>query len=142
MAGGYVRLPIMAEAAAGAGRNADAIELVEHVDVAESWVRQTLKANPGRLQVLTARGHSMTGLIEDGDVLFVEPCVDFREDGVYIISVEGLIRVKRLRVRIVDRMLSIESNDGSQAETVPLVEVGEAVRICGRVVGAWSLRRL
>lgn len=139
---GYVRLPILAEAAAGAGSDPDAYELIEHVDVAEAWVRSALRANPATLRVLTARGQSMRGVVEDGDVMFVAPVTDFRDDGIYVIAVGGLLRVKRLRLLVRDRMLSIESTDGSPAETLPLGDVGDSLRICGRVLGAWSLRRM
>lgn len=141
---GYVRLPILAEAAAGVGRVqvTDAQELVEHVDVAEDWVRRTLRANPATLRVLTARGQSMAGVVEDGDVLFVEPCDQFRDDGIYIIAVGDLLRVKRLRVRVLEAVLSIESTDGSLPETVPLAQADDALQICGRVIAAWALRKL
>lgn len=139
---GYVRLPILAEAAAGAGRVADETELIEHVDVAETWVRRTLRANPANLRVLTARGHSMAGVIEDGDAMFVTPVTEFQDDGVYVIAVGGLLRVKRLRLRVLDQMLSIESTDGSSPETIPLSQADDALRICGKVVGAWALRKL
>lgn len=143
VAAGYVRLPILAEASAGPGRLAHAeLELVEHVDVAEEWVRRTLRANPRALRVLTARGQSMRGLIEDGDVLFVEPAERFTDDGIYVISVGDLVRVKRLRLTMLNAQLSIESTDGSPAELMPLAEADHSLRILGRVVGAWSLRRL
>lgn len=137
-----MRLPILAEASAGPGADPEAFELIEHVDVAESWVRRTLRANPNQLRVLTARGHSMTGQVEDGDAMFVEPCDHFVDDGLYVIAVGGLLRVKRLRLRVTDQVLSIESNDGSAPETLPLSQVDSTLRICGRVIGAWSLKRL
>lgn len=143
-AAGYVRLPVLAQAAAGPGRVAPHgfDELVEHVDVAEDWVRRTLRANPATLRVLTAKGHSMTGAIEDGDVMFVEPCLTFDRDGLYVIGIDDLLRVKRLRLRVLDRLLSIESNDGSAPETASLDDVGTRVVIHGRVVATWSLRQL
>jgi SOS-response transcriptional repressor LexA len=143
VASGYVRLPVLAEAAAGPGRVAQhEIELVEHVDVSEDWVRRTLRANPRALSVLTARGHSMRGIIEDGDVLFVEPVDRFRDDGIYVIAVGDLLRVKRLRLSVLDRTLLIESNDGSPAEVIAQSQASEALQVLGRVVGAWSLKRI
>jgi SOS-response transcriptional repressor LexA len=142
VAPGYVRLPILAEASAGPGRLADAQpELIEHVDVDEQWVRRTLRANPRSLRVLTARGQSMRGVIEDGDVLFVEPAERFTDDGIYVIAVGELVRVKRLRLTMLEAQLSIESTDGSPPELLPLAEADHSLRIVGRVVGAWSLRR-
>lgn len=138
---GYVRLPVLASASAGPGLIADVDEVVEHVEVLESWVRQTLRSNPKKLQVLTARGSSMRGQVEDGDVMFVEPCTGFERDGLYIIAVGDLLRVKRLRVLLVDERLSIESNDGSAPELLPLAEANDRLRICGQVVAAWTLTK-
>lgn len=141
---GYIRLPLMAEAAAGPGRVPIDIdgEVVRHVEVLESWIRQTLKANPKQLYVLTARGGSMRGVVEDGDVMFVEPCTDFQDDGLYVLTVGDLLRIKRLRLRVLDRQLSIESTDGSAPEVVPRNSVGDTIFIQGRVVGAWGLRHV
>lgn len=140
---GYVRLPILAQASAGPGRlPATDLELVEHVDVSEEWVRQTLRTNPRSLRVLTARGHSMRGVVEDGDVLFVQPAERFTDDGVYVIAVGDLLRVKRLRLLVLEARLSIESTDGSPPELIPQAEAEQVLHVCGRVVGAWSLKRL
>lgn len=139
---GYVRLSVLGEAAAGAGRMAiDSAEIVPQIDVLESWIRTALRANPARLRVLTARGHSMPGVAEDGDVMFVEPCTTFETDGIYVLTVGELLRVKRLRLRLADRQISIESTDGSAPEMVPVSRLDDDIRIQGRVVGAWTLRR-
>jgi phage repressor protein C with HTH and peptisase S24 domain len=84
----------------------------------------------------------MSGIVEDGDVLFVQPVTSFDSDGLYVLSVDALLRVKRLRLRMLDRQLSIESGDGSPPELASLDDVGRRVLIHGRVVGAWSLKRV
>jgi phage repressor protein C with HTH and peptisase S24 domain len=84
----------------------------------------------------------MRGIIEDGDVLFVEPVDRFRDDGIYVIAVGDLLRVKRLRLSVLDRTLLIESNDGSPAEVIAQSQASEALQVLGRVVGAWSLKRI
>lgn len=136
---GYVRLPVMCEASAGPGR-APLLEAVQPVDVLESYIRQKLNANPRNLQVLTARGGSMTGVIEDGDIMFVEPTHEFTDDGIYILTLDDLVRVKRLSVSITTGNVLIESNDGRKTEELPLREVADRLHIQGRVLGAWSLR--
>lgn len=136
---GYARLPVLAEAAAGHGRF-PAQEVVQHIDVLESYVRQRLNANPRTLTVLTARGGSMTGVIEDGDIMFVQPTNEFTDDGIYILTLDDLIRVKRLSVSMATGNVLIESNDGRKAEELPLKEVPHRLHIQGRVLGSWSLR--
>ncbi|WP_284214582.1 S24 family peptidase [Comamonas jiangduensis] len=136
---GYARLPVLAEAAAGHGKY-PAQEVVQHIDVLESYVRQRLHANPRTLKVLTARGSSMTGVIEDGDIMFVQPTNEFTDDGIYILTLDDLIRVKRLSVSMTTGNVLIESNDGRKAEELPLKEVPHRLHIQGRVLGSWSLR--
>lgn len=136
---GYVRLPVMCEASAGPGR-VPQLEAVQPIDVLESYIRKKLNANPRNLKVLTARGGSMTGVIEDGDIMFVEPTSEFTDDGIYILTLDDLIRVKRLSVSVATGNVLIESNDGRKSEELPLREVPDRLHIQGRVLGAWSLR--
>jgi len=131
---GYIRLPILAEAAAGAGAY-PLDEVVRYVDVLESYVRRHLNANPRNIHVLTARGSSMVGEIEDGDVMFVQPVQGFSDDGIYILTLDGLVRVKRLRLMMAAKIVHIESNDGSPAEEVPFSEINSTLYIQGRVLG-------
>lgn len=136
---GYARLPVLAEASAGPGRYA-AQEVVQHVDVLESYIRQRLNTNPRNVQVLTARGSSMTGLIEDGDIMFVQPTKEFTDDGIYILTFDDLIRVKRLSISMATGNVVIESNDGRRPEELPFREVPHRLHIQGRVLGSWSLK--
>lgn len=136
---GYARLPVLAEASAGPGRYA-AQEVVQHIDVLESYIRQRLNTNPRNVQVLTARGSSMTGLIEDGDIMFVQPTKEFTDDGIYILTFDDLIRVKRLSISMATGNVVIESNDGRRPEELPFREVPHRLHIQGRVLGSWSLK--
>lgn len=139
LAEGYARLPVLAEASAGPGRF-PAQEVVQHVDVLESYIRQRLNTNPRNVHVLTARGSSMTGLIEDGDIMFVQPTNEFTDDGIYILTLDDLIRVKRLSISMATGNVVIESNDGRRPEELPLREVPHRLHIQGRVLGSWSLK--
>lgn len=139
LAEGYARLPVLAEASAGPGRYA-AQEVVQHIDVLESYIRQRLNTNPRNVQVLTARGSSMTGLIEDGDIMFVQPTKEFTDDGIYILTFDDLIRVKRLSISMATGNVVIESNDGRRPEELPFREVPHRLHIQGRVLGSWSLK--
>lgn len=137
---GYARLPILAEASAGPGRYA-AQEVVHHIDVLESYIRQRLNTNPRNVHVLTARGSSMTGVIEDGDIMFVQPTNEFTDDGIYILTFDDLIRVKRLSISMATGNVVIESNDGRRSEELPFREVPRRLHIQGRVLGTWSLKK-
>ncbi len=139
---GYIRLPVLAEAAAGAGRvSPEYGEILSQVDVLESWARRSFGGNPSTLKLLTVRGHSMTGVVEDGDVLFIRPGSTFDDNGLYVYSVGDLLRVKRLTVRELDGQLLIESTDGSAPQVGSLADIGTRLHIHGKVVGAWGFKR-
>lgn len=139
---GYCRLPILnTEAAAGTGcfPPSDDPQIITYVDVAEGYIRETLRSNPNKLQIITARGQSMSGIIEDGDILFVEPGNKFTNDGIYIISSGEWLRVKQLRLSVIEKRIFIESTDGCK-ESISFNEI-DCIHICGRVVGSWSLKK-
>lgn len=139
VAAGFVRIPLMHEALANEPGEP---EPLRHVDVLASWVQHALRTEPQQLRVLMMQTPCLTGLVEVGDLLFVQPCDELSVDGAYVIEVGESVCVRRLRRRISDRHLSIECTDGSAPEVVPVERIGESFTILGRVVGAWSLRRL
>lgn len=62
------------------------------------------------------------------------------DDGIYILTLDDLVRVKRLSVSMATGNVLIESNDGRKSEELPLREVPGRLHIQGRVLGSWSLR--
>lgn len=139
---GYCRLPALnTQASAGPGclPQNDEPETLMHVDILESYIRKNLRSNPKNLKIITARGQSMRGIIEDGDILFVEPGNTFTSDGIYIIATGDWVRVKQLRLSVLENRVFIESTDGSK-ESISGDEI-DTLHICGRVVGSWNLKR-
>src|SRR5690606_35180241 len=97
---GYVRLPLleMGGNEMDAERpDDDVIEVVRHLDVAEWWARQKLPPNLASIRVVSARGDSMAGLINHGDVLFVDANTrQYDGEGIYVFDWGGKPYVKRL----------------------------------------------
>ncbi|MFZ6773062.1 S24 family peptidase [Undibacterium sp. SXout7W] len=116
------------------------IEVVDRLEVTREFVRDKLQGlSPDQLKIITAKGHSMRGQVEDGDLLFVQPTNVFTQDGLYVISVSGLVRVKRLRLSLKEKLVFVESNDGSAPETFRTEEL-EGLNIQAKVIAAWNLR--
>lgn len=139
---GYYRLNLLnTQASAGPGcmPASNEPETLTYIDVLGSYIRETLRSNPKKLQIITARGQSMRGVIEDGDILFVEPGNVFTSDGIYIIATGDWVRVKQLRLSVLENRVFIESTDGSK-ESISGDEM-DTLHICGRVVGSWNLKR-
>jgi Peptidase S24-like len=64
----------------------------------EGRAQSASSASPSRIKPITARGDSMSGTIEDGDVLFVDSSVQaYAGEGVYAIAIAGEAQVKRLQ---------------------------------------------
>ena len=131
------------QAAAGNGHTAkDFPQVLERVNVLESWARQTLGGDLSRIKLVTANGTSMQGTIENGDVLFVDVTVrQFDGDGIYIISRSNEIQVKRLQRLHGQKLAILSDNKENISETLSAQEANEVV-ICGRVLAAWNLKRL
>ncbi|HFC3702425.1 TPA: helix-turn-helix transcriptional regulator, partial [Neisseria gonorrhoeae] len=129
-----------AEATCGAGTiNDHYIEVVDYVTVAAAWAREKLGGNLNKIQVITARGDSMEPTIENGDVMFVDTAVEaFDGDGLYLLWYIDGLKAKRLQSTVGGGLMIISDNSSYRTETVRGEDLN-AVRIIGRIRGAWRL---
>ena len=134
----FERLDVIAALGNGYVNNETA-EVVDYVHVDKAWAREKLGGNLSRIQVITARGDSMQGTIEDGDVLFVDTSVRwFEGEGVYLLSFADGLKAKRLQASVGGGLLVISDNPRYRTETVEGDKL-EKLTICGRVRGAWHV---
>ena len=137
----FERLDVIASLGNGYVNNETA-EVVDYVHVDKAWAREKLGGNLSRIQVITARGDSMQGTIEDGDVLFVDTSVRwFEGEGVYLLSFADGLKAKRLQASVGGGLLIISDNPRYHTETIEGDKL-EKLTICGRVRGAWHLSTL
>ncbi len=131
------------EAAAGDGREMTEFpEVVQRVNVLESWARTALGGDLSHIKLISARGTSMQGTIENGDVLFVDSSIHaFDGDGIYVIARGSDVLVKRLQKLHGDILAIISDNRAYKSEELT-GEEASSVTICGRVLAAWSLKKL
>lgn len=140
---GYVRFLLLEGfvAAGGGGYMPDFPEVVRYVDVAEDWAEQNLRAPRSAVRVITARGDSMTGDINDGDVLFVDSRVHaFDADSLYVLNWQGRPLVKRLQLRRDGSVIIRSTNTAYEPEVVPPGEIDQLF-ISGRVLAAWGFKK-
>lgn len=136
-----IRFPrLNAEATCGAGTiNDHYIEVVDYVTVDAAWAREKLGGNLNKIQVITARGDSMEPTIENGDVMFVDTAVEaFEGDGLYLLWYIDGLKAKRLQSTVGGGLMIISDNSSYRTETVRGEDLN-AVRIIGRIRGAWRL---
>ncbi|HEZ1496101.1 TPA: helix-turn-helix transcriptional regulator [Neisseria meningitidis] len=134
----FERLDVVAALGDGYINN-EAVEVVDFVHVDKAWAREKLGGNLSRIHVITARGDSMQGTIEDGDVLFVDTSVrSFEGEGVYLLSFADGLKAKRLQASVGGGLLVISDNPLYRTETIKGGRLDD-LTICGRVRGAWHL---
>ena len=140
---GYIAFDLL-DVRAAAGNGCSAVEfpeVVKKIHVLESWAKANLPVDLVNIKVISARGTSMQGSIENGDVLFVDASVTaYDGDGIYVIARGGDVQVKRLQ-RLNGDVLAVIS-DNRAFETERLVgDEANGVIICGRVLAAWTIKR-
>jgi len=140
---GYIRLPLLnLEGSMGHGTiNDEQPEVVKFLDVAEWWAKQHLPHNLKRLKIISSRGDSNAGLINHGDIVFVDTGTDhFDGEGLYVFNWNGRALIKRLAVNIRTGKLQIQSaNPAYPPEEISVGEVDQ-LHIAGRVSKWWTLR--
>ncbi len=112
-------------------------QVVDYVAFKTEWVRETLRADPGRLALIEARGDAMAPTIHSGDLVLIEMSAQsFGPEGVYAIIRPDGLAVKRL-VRRLDGMIEVRSDNPLHGYEV--ASPG-AFNVMGRVL--WFGRRL
>jgi phage repressor protein C with HTH and peptisase S24 domain len=132
---GFVLIPRFGVAAsAGAGSMVEADAIDGFISFRESWVRRTLGLNPKRLALISAEGDSMRPTITEGDVLLIDTSIRrVRDSAIYVLRLDGVLLVKRLRLRMDGSVDVISDNPAYQPELLTATHV-ESLSIAGRVV--------
>lgn len=140
---GYIAFDML-DVHASAGNGSAAVEfpeVISKVHVLESWAKANINVELGRIKVITARGTSMQGTIENGDVLFVDATVRaFDGDGIYVIVRGQDVQVKRLQKLNGDVLAIISDNRAYESERLTGADA-DSIVICGRVLAAWTIRK-
>lgn len=142
---GFVRFQRLSiEASAGNGKSPnDYHDVVEEIDVLESWARQSLgTVDSDRVKLISCKGDSMSPTIQPDDIVFVDVAVNyFQSEGVYVLVWQDRLLIKRLRA-LIDGRIAIQSDnqEGYETEYVSASQA-EQLAICGKVLGWWTLRK-
>ncbi|WP_429499072.1 XRE family transcriptional regulator [Robbsia andropogonis] len=141
---GYVRLRVL-DALPQMGHGGEPIdkpEVLRYVDVLGDYVSLELRTNPEKIDLLPAKGDSMSGTIEDGDIVFVDRTIrHYDGDGIYVIVWSNRLLLKRLHA-MMDGRLEIKSDNNRYTPEFVASNEADSLAICGRVVGKWGLQRL
>lgn len=138
---GYTRISVPdVEAHAGTGGIVNPGVLM-NVDISESWIRDVLNINPKNAAPIPVHGDSMHPTLQHGELAIYDKSVTFYNgDGVYVISQEDLVRVKRLQM-MPGKLRIISDNKFYDTEIVTGEDMN-LVRIIGRVAGVAGVRKI
>lgn len=120
---------------------ADYTEIIRHVTVHESLLsgRGISFTKPENLAIITGFGQSMEGTINDGDPLIVDRGVNqFIGDGIYVLTWDNLLYIKRLQKHSPDQFDMISDNKLHKDQVIDIADV----TIHARVLLVWNAKKL
>lgn len=141
---GYIRLEHLPyQPSMGRGRVQIADQVVQHLDVLESFVRQKVgTVSADRIKILTGVGTSMMPRIKDQDIVFVD--IEHRwidSPGYYVIDVGGLLLLKKAMILSTGVLILRSENieEYPDEERHDLRKAAETITVCGKVLAWWTL---
>ena len=123
------------QASAGSGSLALNEDVRDFMSVSREWLSRYVPPN-ARIGVIETRGDSMEPTIRDGDILMVTHDIDDDDvagGGIFVISVEGHLMVKRLHKRLNGDMQIISDNERYEKETIAAAELAHKLVVHARV---------
>ncbi|KAG0165745.1 hypothetical protein DFQ28_010009 [Apophysomyces sp. BC1034] len=98
------------------------------------WIENYLRAKPADLSVLSVKGDSLQGMLNDRDVILIDRSQTSGAAGLYVLRIDGDIIVKTLQ-RLPDGILEVSSaNPAYKPFTVNMAKPPSDFAIIGRVV--------
>jgi phage repressor protein C with HTH and peptisase S24 domain len=118
--GDYAFVPLFdVNAAAGDGAIVGREEISDLIVLNRTWIRREINARPEDLAFLYVEGDSMKPWLEDGDIILLDRGrTNVARDGVFVIRIDGELKVKRLQ-KLPGNILKVRS-DNTLYETVTL----------------------
>lgn len=119
------------EGAAGAGRDLEGERIEGHIYFPEAQL-QALGIQPTQVAGIKVRGDSMESTLADGDWVLVDLANrDIRQEGVFLLTVSGERRIKRVQRLAGGALYLISDNEHYQPEMIKPEQMRE-VEILGR----------
>lgn len=126
------------QASAGDGAVVLSQEIEDFFTVSPDWLARYLPKG-AKAGIIEARGDSMEPTIADGDILLLDFSISssvVNDGGVFVISVDGALLVKRLQVTVDGHILIRSDNDLYEQEKVTREFADERIKVHAKVVWA------
>lgn len=125
---------------AGKGNMVFGEEIVEQIAISLAFARNILRVTPENLCFIGVDGCSMEPTLQHGEVILVDRGVErVRDSDVYVVKVDGDLRIKRIQRRVDGTVIIRSDNDAYEPETYS-AEAAEHITIVGRVL-PWKFGR-
>ena len=118
----------------------EAVEVEDYLPFKRSWLRRHVAADPEDLALLYVQGDSMEPLLRTDDMILINRAQARVREGVYALTRGEELLVKRLQPGLRGRLSIVSENKAYPPIEVAASEIGERIKIVGRVV--WASRRL
>lgn len=125
-------------ASAGGGSVVLAEDVADYFRVGRDWLERYMPRG-ARTGIIEARGDSMEPTIRDGDILLLNFDIgnqDIANGGVFVITIDGNLFVKRLQIMLDGTIVIRSDNERYQPERVDREYADEKMQVHARVVWA------
>lgn len=139
----YILLPkVAAIASAGNGSWLTSEQIVAYSAWERNWYDRHVGVPPSKAILMEVRGNSMEPDLFDGELVFVDMRANkFKEDAIYVVFIDGALKIKRIRSRI-DGSIEIKSSNPVYTPDIVSREFVDSLVVVGSAVRAQSVRRL
>lgn len=128
------------QAAAGFGSSSDGERPVFSMAFRRYWVQNYLHADARDLSVISVKGDSMEGVLNERDVILINHADTQPRHGLYVLRLNNDLVVKRVQPLPGGRVQVSSANESYLPFELDLQALGEDVAIIGRVV--WFGRQI
>lgn len=128
------------QAAAGHGASSDGEKPLFSMAFRKYWIENYLRANPADLSVISVKGDSMEGVLNNRDVILLNLADTHASSGLYVLRVDGDLVVKRVQRLPGAKLHVISANEAYKAFEIDLNSPPADFAVIGRVV--WFGRQI
>lgn len=121
------------QAAAGHGRFVEHETLLHSMAFRRDWLEGFVSRDIAKLSVISVKGDSMEGVLNDGDVILVNHSHTVPRDGLYVLRINDNLLVKRLQLMPGGIINVISANEAYPAFEINLHNMTDDVAVIGRV---------
>ncbi|MDO4997103.1 MAG: helix-turn-helix transcriptional regulator [Neisseria sp.] len=121
------------QAAAGYGHFVDDETPVSNIAFRRDWLEGFVTREFAKLSVISVKGDSMEGVLNDGDTILVNHAHTTPRDGLYVLRINDTLLVKRLQSMPGGIINVISANEAYPTFEINLNNLTDDVAIIGRV---------